>query len=111
MMQRTSLAKLAKVAGLSFAAVAFASTAAAATCESLIGLKLQYPPIPPAESIAAGAFTQPDAGGKGKGKGGNAFADLQAFCRVAATIRPSTDSDIKIEVWMPASGWNNKFVA
>jgi len=25
---------------------------------------------------------------------------------VAATLKPSSDSDIKIEVWMPASGWN-----
>jgi Tannase and feruloyl esterase. len=36
---------------------------------------------------------------------------LPAFCRVAATLRPTSDSDIKIEVWMPASGWNGKFQA
>src|SRR5205807_3631689 len=34
-----------------------------------------------------------------------------AFCRVAATLKPTGDSDIKIEVWMPASGWNGKFQA
>jgi len=34
-----------------------------------------------------------------------------AFCRVAATLTPSPDSDIKIEVWMPAAGWNRKFQA
>src|SRR5690242_7052528 len=34
-----------------------------------------------------------------------------ASCRVAATLRPSSDSDIKIEVWMPVSGWNGKFQA
>ncbi len=39
------------------------------------------------------------------------FASLPEFCRVAATLRPSPDSDIKIEVWMPASGWNGKFQA
>ena len=33
------------------------------------------------------------------------------MCRVAATLKPSPDSDIKIEVWMPASGWNGKFLA
>jgi feruloyl esterase len=27
---------------------------------------------------------------------------------VAAEIKPTTDSDIKIEVWMPVSGWNGK---
>jgi feruloyl esterase len=33
----------------------------------------------------------------------------RAFCRVAATLRPSGDSDIKVEVWLPVSGWNQKF--
>ena len=28
-----------------------------------------------------------------------------------ATLTPSSDSDIKIEVWLPASGWNLKFQA
>jgi feruloyl esterase len=28
---------------------------------------------------------------------------------VRATIRPTSDSEIKIEVWMPATGWNGKF--
>ena len=36
---------------------------------------------------------------------------LPAFCRVAATIKPTPDSDIKIEVWLPASGWNGKYQA
>ena len=41
----------------------------------------------------------------------DAFRALPAFCRVAATLKPTRDSDIKIEVWMPASGWNGKFQA
>jgi feruloyl esterase len=36
---------------------------------------------------------------------------LPAFCRVAATLTPTRDSDIKIEVWMPASGWHGKYQA
>jgi len=32
------------------------------------------------------------------------------FCRVAATLRPSGDSNIKIEVWLPLSGWNGKMM-
>jgi len=34
---------------------------------------------------------------------------LPAFCRVAGSIKPSSDSDIQFEVWLPASGWNGKF--
>ena len=37
--------------------------------------------------------------------------DAGAFCRVAATLRPSSDSDIKMELWMPAANWNRKFQA
>ena len=32
-------------------------------------------------------------------------------CRVAATLRPTSDSEIRIEVWLPASGWNGKLLA
>ena len=48
----------------------------------------------------------------GGGRGGAIRSrTLPAFCRVAATLTPSSDSDIKIEVWLPASGWNGKLQA
>ena len=59
-----------------------------------------------AQSIAAGAFSPSSGGG-----GGQAYRTLPAFCRVAATIAPTSDSDIKVEVWLPASGWNGKYQA
>ena len=35
---------------------------------------------------------------------------LPAFCRVEATARPTSDSEIKFEVWIPpADAWNSKF--
>jgi feruloyl esterase len=59
-----------------------------------------------AQSIAAGAFQSPLPAG---GRGGPQFNDLPAFCRVQATLKPSDDSDIKMELWMPeASKWNGK---
>jgi len=81
-------------------------TAHAATCESLSSLKLPDAMVTSAQLVAAGTFTQP--GGRG---GANQFADLPAFCRVGATLAPTKESDIKIEVWLPASGWNGKFQA
>ena len=39
------------------------------------------------------------------------MASAPAFCRVALTSKPTADSDIKIEVWLPASGWNGKLQA
>ena len=82
--------------------------AAAATCDSLKSLSLPEATVDSVQLVAAGAFTQP--GGRA-GRGGNAFADLPAFCRVALTAKPSSDSDIKIEVWLPAENWNNKYQA
>ena len=82
----------------------------AASCESLSSLALPDTTITMAQSVAAGAFAPP-AGGRGKGDPAAAFRNLPAFCRVAATLKPSSDSDIKIEVWLPATGWNGKFRA
>src|SRR5262249_28670868 len=53
--------------------------------------------------VAAGAFVPPTGGGAA-----NAYKDLPAFCRVTATLTPNNDSDIKTEVWLPATGWNGK---
>jgi feruloyl esterase len=62
--------------------------------------------ITKAEAVAAGAFTLPNLNAAQQG----AFRGLPAFCRVAATIHSTSDSEIKIEVWMPAEGWNRKFM-
>src|SRR5213083_3303817 len=80
--------------------------AIAAPCESLASLKLPDTTITSAQAVAAGAFAPAGGGGRG---GGAQFSDLPAFCRVAATVKPTPDSDIKIEVCLPASNWNGKF--
>ncbi len=82
-----------------------ARQATAASCEDLQKLDLPNTVITLAQPIAAGAF--PSDGGRR----GNPFAKLPAFCRVSATLKPSSDSDIKIEVWLPAQGWNGKLQA
>ena len=91
--------------------------AVAMPCERLLSLRLAGGTVTHAQMIAPGAFTLPAAG-----RGGAAnYGDLPAFCRVAATLAPSSDSDVKIEVWLPASAggsggqapvlnaWNGKF--
>jgi feruloyl esterase len=84
---------------------------AATTCESLTSLSSPATTITLAQTVAAGAFSVP-AGGRGRGGDPNAaFKELPAFCRVAATLKPSSDSEIKMELWMPAAGWNGKLEA
>ena len=85
-----------------------ARSAFAASCDGLATLALKDTAITKAEVGAAGAFEAP---GGGAGRGPNPYAALGEFCRVAATLTPTSDSDIKIEVWLPASGWNGKFQA
>jgi hypothetical protein len=80
------------------------------SCGSLASLRLPDTTITLAQTIAAGAFRLPTpAGGAPSAAGENPFSVLPAFCRVAATMKPSSDSDIRIEVWLPVSGWNGKF--
>jgi tannase/feruloyl esterase len=86
--------------------------AAAASCESLMSLTLPNTMITFAGTIAAGTFRVPSPVGAPPNQAAPApFADLPAFCRVAATLKPSSDSDIKIEVWLPSADWNGKFMA
>ncbi len=89
------------------------SPAVAAPCASLISLSVPKAKITLAESVPAGNFKPQATPGMNTGgaPASAPFGNLPAFCRVAATLTPSSDSDIKIEVWLPASGWNGKFQA
>lgn len=82
-----------------------AVTAAAQTnpCESLSSFSLSKTTITMAEMVPAGELPQ-----AGRGRGG-ASLTVPAFCRVAATLKPSSDSEIKVELWLPAAGWNGNF--
>ena len=80
---------------------------AGASCESLKSLSLPDTTITRVESVGAGEFKMPE-GALRPGQPAPDLSRLPAFCRVAATMKPSNDSEIRIEVWMPASGWNGK---
>jgi feruloyl esterase len=86
---------------------------AATTCESLISLKLPDTTMISAQPVAAGAFIPPAPLPTPGPRGGTAIVaanDLPAFCRIVAITKPSKDSAIKFEVWMPAANWNGKFI-
>ena len=83
--------------------------AAFGQCDKAAKLTLKDATVTLAELVPAGGFTPPATGGNPERS--QAFGKLPAFCRVAATLTPTPDSEIKIEVWMPAAGWNGKFQA
>jgi feruloyl esterase len=116
-----------------------AMLAQAAPCETLRTLTLPNTTITTAQLVPAGPFAPPAQGraggpvapaapppggggrgaaggrgggapGGGRGGGGAPPAILPAHCRVAATLRPSPDSQIDMEVWLPEN-WNGKFQA
>jgi feruloyl esterase len=79
----------------------------AATCESLAQIHLANTAVTSARTVAAGSFTPPKA--EGAPPGGPTYKTLPAFCQVTGVIKPTSDSDIRFEVWMPATGWNGRF--
>jgi len=116
---------------LSFALLA---TAVSATpCESLRSVSLPQATIVSADLVEAGPFVQrgaapPAAAGRGAapagagrgaaapaaGRGGApaapAAAPLPKHCRITMVLKPSADSNINSELWMPADNWNGKLM-
>ena len=98
------------------AALFFAGTASAQSmlsapqsCEKLPQLALSKAKIVSAQAIDAGAFTPPATNTPWLIGNPDLYKSLGAFCRVVVEATPSADSSIKIEVWMPAQGWNGRF--
>ena len=123
-----------------FALMLLGVQAAAQPCENLKSLTLPNTTITVARLVPAGPFVPPapggppggpvvpaatpaapggPAGGRGAAPAGARVGGapaqpaivLPAHCRVNAVLRPSSDSEIEMEVWMPAENWNGKFQA
>ena len=73
----------------------------AADCANLARMSLPNLTLTTAQAVPAGGFSPPY---------GRPVDKLPAFCRLAGVIRPTSDSEIHFEVWLPASGWNGKFL-
>jgi feruloyl esterase len=91
-----------RVAWLIALTAAWSAGAHARSCGSLATLTTPEVQIVQAQSVAAGTFTS-------SGGGGTAL-DVPNFCRVTLRLKPSPDSDIIAEVWLPAN-WNTKLLA
>src|ERR1700676_3137916 len=74
----------------------------AADCATLSAVKLPNTTVTTAQAVPAGRFTPPS---------GRPIDKLPTFCRLAGVIWPTADSEIRFELWMPASDWNGKFLS
>jgi hypothetical protein len=71
-------------------------------CEVLAGLKLPHASITAAQNAPAEVIQG--------GFGAPAAIDVPARCVVKLVSRPTSDSEIGIEVWLPLTGWNGKYL-
>ena len=86
------------LATLTFFALHVEPSAAAPTCANLTGLSLPQTKVTLARSYRAGEMVS----GVTKAPVG--------LCRITGTSKPSNDSNINFEVWIPTNGrWNGKY--
>ena len=74
----------------------------AADCSALTSLHLPDTTIKSAERVTSGTVEGPLIGAPEQ--------DLPVFCRVQAVLRPTSDSKINFEAWLPEKDWNGRFL-
>lgn len=93
------------------ALLGFASPAMAAGCEDLKNLDIGKGRVDAVTLVEAGKYQPaPSPFAPPPGVGTSPYAGLPEFCEVQATLTPTSDSEIKVVVWLPAKNWNGKFV-
>src|ERR1700751_2973309 len=81
-----------------------AAAAATTPCENLATLKLADATITSAVVVPEGpAPARPNATGA-------APANIPAHCQVQLVLKPTSDSLINMELWLPVENWNGKFM-
>jgi tannase/feruloyl esterase len=73
----------------------------AENCESLSALATPKVDIVLARTVDGGNFRPPDSV--------RVLQQLPKFCRVVVSLKPTSDSDIGAEIWLPAN-WNTKLL-
>jgi len=81
---------------------ACATVLKAADCASLQSLKLENTTITLAEAVTSGTLAISDFR--------PSFTGLPPFCRVTGVLRPTSDSAIHFEIWLPAQNWNGRLL-
>lgn len=101
------------ITALVFAGTMFgpASASAAQNCEDLQKLSLAGARVTGVQSVAPGGLSVRNVPKGTEAQVQKALARLPAFCRVMISAKPGPGSDIRIEVWLPATGGNGKLQA
>jgi len=100
-MNTRTTAVIAAVLSATLATALHAQGDRAAACTALANAALPNTSIAAVQAVTGGSFTVPGST--------NTMNNLPPFCRVAGTIKPTAESDIRFEVWLPLDNWNGKF--
>jgi feruloyl esterase len=76
-------------------------------CESLTGRSVGSGMITSSQFIAAGLFFPPGSTAPRTGS----RLTMPAHCRVTAVLKPSSDSQIEVALWLPTETWNGRIAA
>jgi Tannase and feruloyl esterase len=80
------------------------------TCEDLVKLTLPNTTITSAQLITTSPFQPPPSPDTGFGSLPSLpISGLPPFCRVTGSVKPTSESDVVFEVWMPVSGWTGRY--
>jgi hypothetical protein len=91
------------LAGFVLLGVTAAPLLAQQTCQGLVSLTFEHATITSAAAVPEGPVPVPG------GRGGSPPV-APAHCAVHGIIRPTKDSEIHFELWIPAGGWNGKYM-
>ena len=80
------------------------SAMAQQACADLMNLNLPYTTITSAAVVPEGPVPVPALFGNAPP------VTAPEHCEVQAVIRPTTDSEIQMELWLPVDGWNGKYL-
>jgi feruloyl esterase len=86
---------------VSCAVAAVPAAAAPPSCDALQSLKLADTGKLEVRSVSSGEFTPPGARAR-------ALDSLPPFCSVRGVFKPTPQSSIQFEVWLPETNWNGK---
>ena len=90
---------------LSLVLAAAAAVATPATsCDSL--QSMATPQVAISTEAVAAVVPRP-----GAGRGGPAVVATPAYCKVKLVLKPTADSKINAELWLPNENWNGRFMA
>jgi feruloyl esterase len=93
------------------AAAAITTASQGMPCAELTTLTLSETTITTAAVVPAGPFVWPEGAFRIPGTENEPPVELPEHCRVTLVLKPTADSNIKVELWLPAANWNGKFMA